>query len=304
MRSIKPSATAAALLHRQLTGGPLALIRKSYSLAIPLEAETSNSPDSAPELASVDGHISPASEAQIEATDEGLLRGDGVFEVVRLYKGKPFALEEHLDRLERSASAIELPVDRISVQKWVEALLTQFGTNPGQLRIVVTRGGRHLLLTEQLPPRGETVALATVTYSPSVILTGVKTLSYAANMEATRIAKGKGAEEALLVTPEGVVLEAPTSTIFWAGADGKLKTPSIESGILESITRARIVAALDVEEGKYEAQDVWNADEAFLASTTREVQPISAVDGETFATPGPRTKDAIEAFKSVLDQEL
>ena len=227
-----------------------------------------------------------------------------MFEVIRLYEGRPFALGEHLDRLERSASAIELPIDRISVQNEVDALLAQFGANPGQLRIVITRGGRRLLLTEQLPPRGETVALATVTYSPSVILTGVKTLSYAANMEATRIAKGKGAEEALLVTPEGIVLEAPTSTIFWAGKDGKLKTPSISSGILESITRARIVAALDVEEGEYEPAEVWAAEEAFLASTTREVQPVSAIDEERFTAPGPRTKDAIEAFKTVLTEEL
>ncbi len=259
---------------------------------------------SAPELASLDGQITPAFDARIEATDEGLLRGDGVFEVIRLYRGKPFALKEHLDRIERSASAIELPVDRLSVQNQVDALLTEFGENPGQLRIVLTRGGRQLLLTEQLPPRGETVVLATVTFSPSVILTGVKTLSYAANMQATRIAKGKGAEEALLVTPDGTVLEAPTSTIFWAGSDGKLKTPAISSGILESITRARIVAEFDVEVGDFEAAEVWGAEEAFLASTTREVQPVSAIDEEDFTAPGPRTTDAIEAFGKILEQEL
>src|SRR3954453_7647713 len=109
------------------------------------------------ELASVDGRITPTTEASIPLKDDALYRGDGVFEVIRLYEGRPFALGEHLDRLERSASAIELPVDRISVQNEVDALLAQFGANPGQLRVVITRGGRRLLLTEELPPRGETV---------------------------------------------------------------------------------------------------------------------------------------------------
>ena len=258
-------------------------------------------------LAIVDGALVPVEEATVPATDEGLLRGDGAFEVIRVYDGTPFALTDHLDRLERSGANLRLPdVFRSELESEIPELLDARGGTDfdGSLRIVITRGGRRLLLTEQLPPRGETVALATVTYSPSVILTGVKTLSYAANMEATRIAKGKGAEEALLVTPEGIVLEAPTSTMFWAGKDGKLKTPSISSGILESITRARIVAALDVEEGEYEPAEVWAAEEAFLASTTREVQPISAIDEEQFTAPGPRTEDAIEAFKTVLAEEL
>jgi branched-chain amino acid aminotransferase len=265
----------------------------------------SSSTDSPPLLASVDGAITPASQARIEATDEGLLRGDGVFEVVRLYDGRPFAIGEHLDRLERSASAIELPVDRISVQNEIQALLIDFGEYSGQLRIVITRGGRRLLLTEELPPRGETIALATVTYSPSVILTGVKTLSYAANMEATRIAKGKGAEEALLVRPDDIVLEAPTSAFFWADGDGKLRTPEISTGILESITRQRIIGELDVEEDSYETAEVLGAKEAFLASTTREVQPVSAIDGTPLPeAPGPRTTEAIEAFNAVIRREL
>jgi branched-chain amino acid aminotransferase len=263
-------------------------------------------PDStAPELASLDGAITPASEVKIEATDEGLLRGDGVFEVIRLYDGKPFALTDHLDRLERSAAAIELPVDRTSVQSEIEGLLGSFGEHAGQLRIVITRGGHRLLFTEQLPPRGETIKLAAVTYSPSVILTGVKTLSYAANMQATRIAKAAGAEEAVLVRPDGVVLEAPTSTIFWANSAGRLRTPEIAVGVLESITRARIVDRLEVEEGSFSADELRGAHEAFLASTTREVQPVSAIDGAELAeAPGARTREAIDAFSSVLDQEL
>jgi branched-chain amino acid aminotransferase len=258
-----------------------------------------------PEFASVDGSISETTEARIPPADDGLLRGDGVFEVIRLYRGAPFALGDHLDRLERSAAAIELPVDRQALEREIPPLLDRFGEEDGQLRIVVTRAGRRVLLTENMPPRGETVALASVEYSPTVILTGVKSLSYAANMQATRLAEGRGADEALLVRPDGIVLEAPTSTIFWGTADGSLRTPAIEVGVLESITRARIVRSMQVEEGSFALEDLAGAREAFLASTTREVQPVSVVDGrELPECPGPRTREAIEAFASALEREL
>jgi branched-chain amino acid aminotransferase len=258
----------------------------------------------APELTSVDGRIVPTSEATIPAADDGLLRGDGVFEVIRLYAGRPFALTEHLDRLERSAAAIELPVERAQVEVELDALLVEFGTDDAQLRIVLTRGGRRILLTEPLPDRGATVRLQTVTYSPSVILTGVKSLSYAANMQATRIAQARGADDALLVTPAGVVLEAPTSTIFWVSPEGALRTPSLSSGILESITRAQIVRALQVEEGEYPVEDVEATREAFLASTVREVQPVAAIDDRELELGGPRTREAAQAFKRSLAQAL
>ena len=262
-------------------------------------------PPEPPQLASVDGAIVPTIEARIPASDDGLLRGDGVFEVIRLYAGRPFALAEHLDRLERSAAALELPVEREPFEEEISTLLAEFGEHEAQLRLVVTRGGRRLAFTEPLPPLGETVSLASVTYSPSVILTGVKSLSYAANMQATRLAKAKGADEAVLVRPDGIVLEAPTSTIFWVSYDGALLTPALDVGILESITRDRIVRELHVEEGAFPLEDLHGTHEAFLASTVREVQPISAIDGrELRACPGERTREAVEAFGSVLSREL
>ncbi len=124
-------------------------------------------------------------------------------------------------------------------------------------------------------------------------------------MHATRLAQAKGADEALLVRPDGIVLEAPTSTIFWATAEGELRTPALDTGILASITRDRILGELDVEEGDYPLEDVLGASEAFLASTVREVQPVSAVDGtELPETPGPRTREAAEAFAAVLEREM
>jgi branched-chain amino acid aminotransferase len=260
---------------------------------------------SVPELASVDGRIVDTSEAVIPAADDGLLRGDGVFEVIRLYSGRPFAFGEHLDRLERSAAALELPIDRPVFEQEISALLAEFGEHEAQLRLVVTRGGHRLAFTENLPDYAgwESLRLATVTYSPSVILNGVKSLSYAANMEATRLAKGRGADEAVLVRPDGVVLEAPTSTIFWV-RDGELRTPSLEVGILASITRERLLRELEAAEGEYELEDLLAAEEVFLASTVREVQAVSEIDGRQFSQGGARTREAVRTFGRLLAQEM
>jgi branched-chain amino acid aminotransferase len=260
----------------------------------------------APELTSLDGKIVPSDEARVPASDEGLQRGDGVFEVIRLYGGRPFALGEHLDRFERSAAAIDLPVDRAAFEGEIASLLGQFGDHEGQLRLIATRGGRRLAYTEPLPPYAgvESITLASVTYAPSVILNGVKSLSYAANMQASRLAAARGADEAVLVRPDGVVLEAPTSTIFWV-SEGRLRTPGLEVGILASITRDRLLGELEVEQGAFSLDELHGATEVFLASTVREVQAVSAVDETGMAEcPGIRTREAAAAFTATLDREL
>ncbi|MEX2108194.1 MAG: aminotransferase class IV [Solirubrobacterales bacterium] len=257
------------------------------------------------ELASVDGKISPTAEAMVPLKDDGLYRGDGAFEVIRIYGGRLFALGDHLDRLERSAAAIQLEFDRQALESEIEALLAEHGDGDGQLRLIVTRGGRRLAMTEPLPPHGETLKLATVTYSPTVILNGVKSLSYAANMQATRLAASQGADEAVLVKPDGTVLEPPTSAIFWVSPQGSLRTPSLDVGVLESITRDRLVKALEVEEGAWPVADLRAASEAFLASTTREIQAVATIDGSDLPeVPGPRTQEAQKAFAATLGREL
>ena len=257
------------------------------------------------ELASVDGTVTPTAEAMVPMKDDGLYRGDGAFEVIRIYEGKPFALGDHLDRLGRSAAAIELEFDRGALESEIGALLAAAGEVDGQLRLIVTRGGRRIAATEPIPNHGETLSVATVTYCPTVILNGVKSLSYAANMQASRLAKARGAGEAVLVTPNGTVLEPPTSAIFWVTPDGALCTPALSDGVLESITRDRLIKALDVEEGTWTVDDLRAASEAFLASTTREIQAVAAIDGtELAAAPGPRTREAQQAFAATLGREL
>jgi branched-chain amino acid aminotransferase len=256
-------------------------------------------------LASVDGAITLAANATIPATDEGLLRGDGAFEVVRVYEGKPYALDAHLRRLERSALNLRLPVDLESIRAETARLLAHAGPGPDHelLRIVVTRGGRRVLLTEPMHPSPERIRLGSVTYSPTRVLDGVKSLSYAANMLASRLARERGFDEALLVTPHGRVLEAPTSSIFWV-KDGELLTPPLSEHILASITRALVVEVAGAQERACTLEQLLEAEEAFLASTTREVHPVAAIDDRTFDARAPVTERAAAEVARRIRSEL
>lgn len=256
-------------------------------------------------LTSIDGSITPAGEAMISAHDDGLLRGDGVFEFIRVYEGRPFALGDHVDRLERSGASIALRFDRRALQAEIATLIAEAGPIDCGLRLVVTRGGRRIAIVEPLAQFAPAAAVATVDYAHASLLIGVKSISYAANMMASRIAAAADADDAVLIRPDGIVLEGPTSAIFWAGSDGRLKTPALDCGILDSITRDRVVNELDVEQGAYPTADLLDASEAFLASTTREIQPIASIDGARLpVVPGEGTERAMAAFQRVLAREL
>jgi branched-chain amino acid aminotransferase len=168
---------------------------------------------------------------------------------------------------------------------------------------VVTRGGRRVLLTEPLPPTRERVRLGTVTYAPTRILDGVKSLSYAANMLATRIARERGFDEALLVTPHGRVLEAPTSSIFWV-KDSELFTPPLSDHILASITRALVIDAAGARERSCTLEELGQANEAFLTSTTREVQPIAQIDDHPLNGTGAVSTRVAAAVSERVRSEL
>ncbi|MCP9489719.1 MAG: aminotransferase class IV [Solirubrobacteraceae bacterium MAG38_C4-C5] len=279
--------------------------------------------------ACVDGELLDANEARIPATDDGLLRGDGVFEVVRLYGGRPFALEEHLERMELSAANLRLPLDVGAVRADVAALLgaadasdtnadgsavagtgtnadgsAVAGTGDACLRLVATRGGRRLAFVEPLPASPMTLRLASVTYAPTRLMDGVKSLSYAPNMLATRLAAERGADDALLVTPHGRVLEAPRQAFFYV-LEGALLTPPLSDHVLDSITRRRVIAAAGARERSVALEDLRHAEEAFLASTLREVHPVGAVDDVVFvAAPGPVTAEAAAVVRERIAAEL
>jgi branched-chain amino acid aminotransferase len=266
----------------------------------------SEAPTRTAELASVNGRMMPADEATIPATDEGLLRGDGAFEVIRVYHGRPFALTDHLDRIERSAASLRLSETfRAELEAEIPELLAERGGGEfdGCLRVVLTRGGQRLLLTEPLPANVERVRLGVVQYAPTRVLDGVKSLSYGANMLCGRLARERGFDEALLVTPHGRVLEAPTSSLFWVDGEGTTWTPPLSEHILASITRARVMEVVPVEERPCTMDDLRAASEAFLASTTREAQSIAAIE-DIELPEGERTRAAQAALRARIEEEL
>jgi branched-chain amino acid aminotransferase len=146
--------------------------------------------------------------------------------------------------------------------------------------------------------------VATVTYAPNRVLDGLKTLSYAGNMLAGRLARERGFDEALLVSPHGRVLEGTTWSFFWV-AGGELLTPPLEDRILASITRARVLEESGAREAVCTLDDVARAEEAFIASTVREVMPIAAVDAvELPLAPGPVTQVVAERLRRRIEREL
>ena len=135
------------------------------------------------------------------------------------------------------------------------------------------------------------------------MLDGIKSLSYGANMLCGRLARERGFDEALLVTPHGRVLEAPTSSLFWVDQDGTIYTPPLSEHILASITRDRVVQVADVTERPCTMDDLRAAKEAFLASTTREAQSIAAIE-DIELPDGERTREVREALRARIEEEL
>jgi branched-chain amino acid aminotransferase len=262
----------------------------------------------AAELACVDGRVVTTTDATIPATDAGLLRGYGAFEVVRVYDGRPFALAEHLERLERSAAGLRLEggAPKAELEREVGELLDARGRVDfdGCLRIVLTQGGRRLLFTEPVPAGPERPRLGIVKYAPTRVLDGIKSLSYAANLLCTRLAHERGFDDALMVTPHGRVLEAPTASIFWVDPQGALVTPPLDDHILASITRDRVMRLVEVDERHTTPDDLADAQEAFLVSTTREVQSIAGIEGRELPGPGERTVEAARAIRAHIADAL
>ena len=256
-------------------------------------------------LASLDGAIGPLAETRIPVTDEGLLRGDGGFEVARLYGGRPFAMDDHYARLQRTCNGLRLEFDLTALRAEVDALLEEAGPVEALLRIVLTRGGRRLAMIEPLPQRQPVARVMTVPYAPNRVLDGLKTLSYAGNMLAGRLAKEQGFDEALFVTPHGRVLEGPTWTFFWV-AGGELLTPPLEDRILASITRDRVIEECGARGGGLHARRRPRAPRRRSSPPAcARCMPIAAVDDiELPSAPGPVTQAARERLARRIEREL
>jgi branched-chain amino acid aminotransferase len=253
--------------------------------------------------ACVDGALVPLAEARIPVTDEGLVRGDGVFEVMRLYDGVPFARQRHLERMARSAQNMRLELDIGDIARDTNALLAAAQPGDGLLRLVATRSSHRIVLIEPLPVLPEVLTLGYITFAPARVLDGVKSLSYGANMLAARLARERGFDEALLVTPHGRVLELPTASFFWV-AHGEVRTPPLSDHILDSITRQIVIEVADAREAVTTPADVESAEEAFVASTVYEVVAVSRIEGHDLPAGGPTTKATVRKLRARIEAEL
>ena len=259
------------------------------------------------------GLVAPDDPA-IRADDEALLRGRAAFETLRVYDGRPFRLDTHLDRLEASAVAIGLPpVERNELATLSGLVLAEAGAADAVLRLVWTAGPVEgppagLALVSEIPDwievvraRGaRAVSLLGVRAAVPWLLPGVKSTSYAVNMAAEAEARRRGAEEAIFVDGEGIVLEGTVTNVWWRTGE-TLHTPSLELGILAGVTRAALLelalrAGYDVVEGAYPLESLLEADEAFTSSSVREVLPLVEVDGTRLGR-GPAADDLQRALR-------
>jgi branched-chain amino acid aminotransferase len=279
-------------------------------------------------IAYVDGEWTPAEEARIPVLDHGLLYGDGVFEGIRVYGGRPFLLDEHLERLEASARAIvlELPADRAAIAALCHEAAQRARLTEGYLRLVVTRGAGALGVSPHTCPRASLIVIAAplALYPPERYRNGVrlitsslrrsahdalppqvKSLNYLTSVLASIEARRQGADEAVLLNAQGLIAECTADNLFLVSR-GRVLTPAVASGALAGITRAlvlRLLAEQGIEwaEAALTPADAWTADELFLTGTGAEIVPVCEIDGRPLPAARPVTELARAAFGAYIE---
>ncbi|HEV7524165.1 MAG TPA: aminotransferase class IV [Acidimicrobiia bacterium] len=272
----------------------------------------------------IDGRLVALADARVSVLDHGLVVGDGVFETLRVYRGVPFAWTRHLARLRASADGLGLEIPDVTVLRdAADAVLLANELTEARLRITVTGGiappgsGRGdappcaFLLAFPIEAAAESVdvVVAPWTRNENGALVGLKTISYAANVRALAFAREKGAGEAIFANTKGNLCEATGSNVFLV-RDGVLVTPPSGAGCLLGVTRALVLelaksSGIDTEERDVPIGALGDCDEAFLSSTTREVQPIAHIDGEPLPNVcGPVSERLAAAFRDLVGRDL
>ncbi|PHQ35404.1 branched-chain-amino-acid transaminase [Rhodopirellula bahusiensis] len=277
----------------------------------------------------INGEYFSREDAKISVYDHGLLYGDGVFEGMRIYSGKVFALEDHMTRLYESARAImlDIPIKIDALTTAVNETVAKNGLTEGYIRLVVTRGGNQLglnpfacedpqviiiadtisLYPEKFYTEGlDLITASTIRNHPAALSPRVKSLNYLNNIMAKIEAIRAGCIEAVMLNTKGEVAECTGDNIFIVRGD-RLITPPIDAGILEGITRNTVIDlarenGIEVAEEAMTRHDIFVADECFLTGSAAEVIPAVKLDGRVIGDgkPGPMTQKLNAAFRKFV----
>lgn len=251
----------------------------------------------------VDGHPVALDGAVLPITDEGVARGDGAFETIGVWDGRPFRLDDHLQRLAVSSERVLLPTPDLGLLRTEALQLLRGVTVDAALRVYITGSGTRVLTVDHQPTGRDAAYLVPQTapwvrpvaeYGPA----GAKTMSYLPNMVASRAARAAGGDDALLISSEGRILEGPTFAVCWS-TGGVLHAPSTGLGIVDSISRRTVLEAareqgLDVVEGAWGLGALDAADEVVVSSAVRDVISVRRVADRVFDGPTP-VRDALAA---------
>jgi D-alanine transaminase len=282
-----------------------------------------------PDLASVNGRVTPLGRAVVRLQDRGFLLGDGVYEVLRTYGGRLFALDAHLDRLEASlrGARIRMPVSRRALARHLAELLRRSGYREARLYVQITRGTaprQHsfprgvsptLVVYVERLPRPETAlhrrgVHAVTLRDPRWQRCDLKAIGLLANVLAKQQALEAGAEEVIFLGPDGHVREGSTANVF-AVRDGAVWTHPLGPEILPGVSRAVVLqvarqAGMRVREARFTRAALWAADEVFLSSTMAEVLPVVRIDGRRIGQgrPGPVAARLWRLFRAQAETPL
>lgn len=279
----------------------------------------------------IDGEFVPGREAGVSVFDHGLLYGDGVFEGIRAYEGRVFKLQEHVDRLYRSAKVIDLsiPMERGELTETVLEACRRNGVHSGYIRLVVTRGIGDLgldpdkcsdptvfviaadieLYPEEFYEQGlELVTVPTRRNLSEALNPRIKSLNYLNNIMAKMEAKRAGAPEGIMLNQEGYVVECTGDNLFIVEQNGDvIRTTPPYMGALEGITREALLDLArqhghEVREEPLNRYDLYVAEECFVTGTAAEALPVIRIDGRELGdgTPGPVVKELIQAFREYV----
>ena len=276
----------------------------------------------------INGQIVPQEDAKISVFDHGLLYGDGVFEGIRAYNGKIFTLDEHLDRLYDSATAISLkiPITKAEMAEAIKQTMKANDLTDSYIRLVVTRGVGKLgldpnkcatpqiiiitdtieLYSKALYERGlDIVTVTTIRNHFSALDPKIKSLNYLNNILAKIESIQAGAGEALMLNKDGYVAECAGDNVF-IFKNNILRTPPSSAGILVGITRNVVMKlatemGVQVKEELMTRYDLYIADECFLTGTAAEIIPVVKIDGRTIGTgkPGKLTLDLLKRYRDL-----